>query len=79
MTVMTGGTRMARVTRVTSMTRVTKKPRMTRVTWTTRTPDLIGKLSHDDIGRLLVISSTDVIRMNRLNDRGDWDNCYNNY
>ena len=22
------------------------------------------------------LSSTDVIRMNRLNNRGDWDNCY---
>ena len=70
---------MTRVTEMSGMTRVTKKPRMTRVTWTTRTPDLIGKLSHDDIGLLLVTGSTDVIRMNRLNDRADWDNCYNNY
>ena len=45
---------MTRVTEMSGMTRVTKKPRMTTVTWTTRTPDLIGKLSHDDIGRLLV-------------------------
>ena len=39
------------MTRVTGMSGMT---RVTRVTWTTRTPDLIDKLSHDDIGHLLV-------------------------